>query len=76
MEEDRWLQEWMDMTDRRAVGEHVDSKNVKKHKNDVFRKSRYRNGKDFLNMKTALIFNEIHPVLLRIPGGFSIFCNL
>ena len=27
-------------------------------------------------MKTALIFNEIHPVLLRIPGGFSIFCNL
>lgn len=39
-------------------------------------KSRYRNGKDFLNLKTALIFNEIHPVLLRIPGGFSIFCNL
>ena len=27
-----------DMTDRRAVGEHVDSKNIKKHKNDVFRK--------------------------------------
>lgn len=66
----------MDMTDRRAVGEHVDSKNIKKHKNDVFRKSRYRNGKDFLNLKTALVFNIIHPVLLRIPGGFSIFCNL
>ena len=25
------------MTDRKAAGEHVDSKNIKKHKNDVFR---------------------------------------
>lgn len=28
---------WMDLTDRKALGEHVDSKNIKKHKNDVFR---------------------------------------
>lgn len=29
----------MDGYDRsRAVGEHVDSKNIKKHKNDVFQK--------------------------------------
>ena len=28
---------WMDLTDRKAAGEHVDSKNIKKHKNDVFR---------------------------------------
>lgn len=28
---------WMDLTDRKATGEHVDSKNIKKHKNDVFR---------------------------------------
>jgi len=28
---------WMDLTDRKSVGEHVDSKNIKKHKNDVFR---------------------------------------
>lgn len=26
-----------DLTDRKAAGEHVDSKNIKKHKNDVFR---------------------------------------
>lgn len=32
--------------------------------------------KNYKITKTALIFNEIHPVLLRIPGGFSIFCNL
>lgn len=28
---------WIDLTDRKSVGEHVDSKNIKKHKNDVFR---------------------------------------
>ena len=28
---------WMDLTNRKAAGEHVDSKNIKKHKNDVFR---------------------------------------
>ena len=27
----------MDLTDRKTAGEHVDSKNIKKHKNDVFR---------------------------------------
>ena len=28
---------WMDLTDRKEAGEHVDSKNIKKHKNDFFR---------------------------------------
>ena len=28
---------WIDLTNRKAAGEHVDSKNIKKHKNDVFR---------------------------------------
>lgn len=28
---------WLDLSDRKATGEHVDTKNVKKHKNDVFR---------------------------------------
>lgn len=28
---------WLDLTERRAAGEHIDSKNIKKHKNDVFR---------------------------------------
>ena len=30
---------WMDLTDRKAAGEYVDSKNIKKHKNDIFRLS-------------------------------------
>lgn len=28
---------WIDLSDRKASGEHVDSKNIRKHKNDVFR---------------------------------------
>ncbi len=30
---------WQDLTNRKNNGEHVDSKNIKKHKNDVFRLS-------------------------------------
>ena len=28
---------WIDLSDRKAAGEIVDSKNIRKHKNDVFR---------------------------------------
>ena len=28
---------WIDLSDRKAAGESVDSKNIRKHKNDVFR---------------------------------------
>lgn len=28
---------WLDLKERKANGEHVDGKNIKKHKNDVFR---------------------------------------
>lgn len=44
---------WMDLTDRRAAGEHIDSKNIKKHKNDVFR-------------LTELIDTS---VVIEMPGG-------
>ena len=28
---------WIDLTEREALGEKIDSKTIKKHKNDVFR---------------------------------------
>ena len=28
---------WLDLSEQKAQGEHVDGKNIKKHKNDVFR---------------------------------------
>ena len=30
---------WLDLSERKANGEQVDSKNIRKHKNDVFRLS-------------------------------------
>lgn len=33
------MKAWLDLTDRKAKGENIDSKNIKKHKNDVFRLS-------------------------------------
>jgi hypothetical protein len=30
---------WMDLSAKKAAGEHIDSKNIRKHKNDVFRLS-------------------------------------
>ena len=32
---------WLDLTERSRNGEHVDGKNIRKHKNDVFRLSQY-----------------------------------
>ncbi|MCD8147960.1 MAG: hypothetical protein LUE92_00010 [Clostridiales bacterium] len=31
------IKAWLDLTERKAAGESVDSKNIRKHKNDVFR---------------------------------------
>ena len=31
------MRAWSDLTERKANGEEIDSKNIKKHKNDVFR---------------------------------------
>ena len=28
---------WMNLSDRKSAGEHVDNTNIKKHKNDIFR---------------------------------------
>lgn len=30
---------WLDLSNKKASGEHADNKNIKKHKNDVFRLS-------------------------------------
>ena len=44
---------WMDLTDRKANGESVDGKNIRKHKNDVFR-------------LTELIDPELH---IQVPAA-------
>jgi hypothetical protein len=34
---------WLDLSDRKTAGEQIDSKNIRKHKNDVFRLSELLN---------------------------------
>ena len=46
---------WMDLSDRKAAGEQVDSKNIRKHRNDVFR-------------LTALL-NQGEPPIENIPDS-------
>ena len=31
------IKAWLDLSERRENGEHIDSKNIKKHKNDIIR---------------------------------------
>ena len=31
------IKAWLDLSERRENGEHIDSKNIKKHKNDIMR---------------------------------------
>ena len=50
---------WMDLTDRKANGESVDGKNIRKHKNDVFR-------------LTELIDPELHKIFQASEPALSI----
>ena len=45
---------WLDLSDRKSAGEHVDSKNIRKHKNDVFRLTE--------------LLDPDQGIVLRIPG--------
>ena len=72
---------WLDLTERKANGETVDSKNIKKHKNDVFRlgqlitaESRQALDEEIAaDMKRFLHEMEKEPVDLKALGirGFS-----
>ncbi|MCD8197235.1 MAG: hypothetical protein LUE24_08780 [Lachnospiraceae bacterium] len=67
---------WLDLAERKAGGEHVDSKNIKKHKNDVFRlgqlitaDSRQKLGKEIaVDMKRFLDEMEKETIDLKSLG--------
>ena len=44
---------WLDLTERKLKGEQIDSKNIKKHKNDVFRLAQLitANTRQFLSLE-------------------------
>ncbi len=70
---------WLDLSKRKNNGEHVDSKNIKKHKNDVFRLAQLitANTKQVLSLEIAndmnaflseMVNEEIDLKLLGIRG--------
>ena len=50
---------WLDLTTRKANGENVDSKNIRKHKNDVFRLSALLTPGTQITVNQA-IWNDLH----------------
>lgn len=70
---------WLDLTQRKAEGQSVDEKNIKKHKNDVCRLSTLLTGNERLNMSSSIFedmarfldeytANPVDPKALRIKG--------
>lgn len=56
---------WMDLTDRKAAGEHVDSKNIRKHKNDVFRLTELIDPTDSIAMPAG-VYRDIQEFVQRM----------
>lgn len=56
---------WMDLTDRKAAGEHVDSKNIRKHKNDVFRLTELIDPTDRIAMPAG-VYRDIQEFVQRM----------
>lgn len=53
---------WLDLTNRKSAGENVDSKNIRKHKNDIFRLSVLLGQNLRINV-TSGIYNDIQMFL-------------
>lgn len=51
---------WLDLSERKLMGEQVDSKNIKKHKNDVFRLSVFITGESHVELPTMIYEDMYH----------------
>lgn len=56
---------WMDLRERKLKGEHIDSKNIKKHKNDVFRLAQLITA-DTRQILSSEIFEDMKRFLLLV----------
>ena len=53
---------WLDLRDRKSTGENIDGKNIRKHKNDIFRLSALLSQKSKINV-TPEIYKDIQTFL-------------
>ena len=56
---------WLDLSERKASGEHVDSKNIRKHKNDIFRLTELIDPSVFVSMPES-VWEDIHIFIERM----------
>ena len=61
---------WIDMTERKAAGETIDSKNIRKHRTDVFRLSQLIEPSVRLALP-PLIRNDLRSFLSRVHGEIT-----
>ncbi len=58
---------WIDLSDRKAAGESVDSKNIRKHKNDVFRLTELLDqSQEYLENVPVSVKNDMRTFVERI----------
>lgn len=58
---------WIDLSDRKTSGEHVDSKNIRKHKNDVFRLTELIDPSIQITAPAGVL-DDIHIFISRMAG--------
>lgn len=58
---------WLDLTERKNSGEQVDSKNIRKHKNDVFRLTELLDSKSSVDA-TNTVINDMNIFLNRMDA--------
>ena len=58
---------WLDLKKRKSDGEHIDSKNIRKHKNDVFRLAQLISA-DTRQLLSPEAINDMKKFLSEIEG--------
>ena len=56
---------WLDLTNKKNNGEHVDSKNIRKHKNDVFRLTELLNSSQKISTPEN-VYKDIQEFIIRM----------
>ena len=60
------MRAWLDLCRRKSVGEHVNSADIKKHKNDVFRLMNVINPDEVINTPEA-VKDDVRQFIERMP---------
>lgn len=66
------MKAWLDLSERKASGEPVDSKDIRKHRNDVFRLTQLLNPSERIQAPAAVIQDISRFIELSAGGDFNL----